>query len=171
MVSPLCVKWVLIHIPQVFWCLVGKEGKPEARGNNQYCSPYIQHSEKQVSVSLSLGSGRDLLWVSLLWFHPGIQNYHLILLKKICIPELLIKSNCSGMSVTWLSESIFFLKLNLYSRKEKEIIPVRILQWMDGKGLYSEKKIKMHVMVFVYLLFLKFEMLTTEKINNGIWSQ
>lgn len=42
---------------------------------------------------------------------------------------------------------------------------------MDGKGLYSEKKIKMHVMVFVYLLFLKFEMLTTEKINNGIWSQ
>lgn len=39
------------------------------------------------------------------------------------------------------------------------------------KGFTVKKKIKMHVMVFVYLLFLKFEMLTTEKINNGIWSQ
>lgn len=116
---PLCVKWVLIHIPQVFWSLLGKEGKPEAWGINQYCSPYIQHSEKHLSVSVPGVCGRDLFWVSILWFHPGIQNYHPAFLKKgkkCVIPELLIKSNCSGMSVTWylnqfLSWNLIFIKV------------------------------------------------------------
>lgn len=69
--SPSCVNLDFHPHPLRFLVSSGKI-KPEAPGHAHYCASQIQQVGKEVSVAVSLGCGRDLLWVSVVGFYLGL---------------------------------------------------------------------------------------------------